>query len=114
MVLEDINSARPRYLHWTLFRDYHYAVFNEAGDLVTILVTEKGGKRSYWVTKPDFRKESIVYENQEMIGRLMMCRYITDEKDLTEFLEANQPSGEYALSLVDASGKRLYSISIWI
>lgn len=114
MVLEDINVARPRYLQWTLFRDYHYAVFNKAGEIVAILVTDKGALKSYWVTQPDFRKQKIVYENHEMVGRLMMCRYITDGRDLVEFLEANQPTGEYFLSIVDASGKRLHSISIWI
>lgn len=114
MVLEDINVARPRYLQWTLFRDYHYAVFDKSGNLAAILVTNKGELKSYWVTEFNPKTQNVVYENHELVARLMVCRYIRDEKDLEEMLTATCPSGEYFLSVVDASGNRLYSIPIWI
>jgi len=114
MVLEDINVARPRYLQWTLFRDYHYAVFNERGEMVAILVMTKGTLRSYWVSQLDTKTQNVVYENHEIHARMMACRYIRESEDLVAKLEAEQPPGQYFLSVVDASGKRLYSISIWI
>lgn len=114
MTMQDINSARPAYLSWTLFRDYHYAVFNKAGELVLILVTNKGELNSFWVAKPDTRKHSIVYENHEIKARIMMGQYSRECTDLLDILKQQQPSGEYSFSVVDASGKRLYSFNIWI
>lgn len=114
MVLADVNVARPAYMSWTLFRDYHYAVFDVEGRLVYILVMDKGTRSAYWSASVDPRTQSVVYENHEMQARIMASRYITRSMDLVGLLENHQPAGEYFLSVVDASGKRLYHFSIWV
>lgn len=114
MTVQDVNSARPRYLSWTLFRDYHYAVFNQANELVLILVTTKGELRSYWVPVYDSKVHSIVYENSELKARIMTGYYRRECTDLIDTLKQQQPSGQYDLAVVDTSGKRLYSFNIWI
>lgn len=114
MSVADINVARPVYLNWTLFRDYHYAVFNKTGDLIALLVTKKGELRSFWTSLYDKREHSIVYENHVEQARIMMGHYVRDCTDLLDYLKVANPEGEYAMSIVDASGKRLYSFAIWI
>lgn len=112
MSVADITPARPRYLQWTLFRDYHYAVFNTGGEMVFILVMDKGERRSYWTSTLDPKKQNVVYENHEMVAKMMAGYYTRRSDDLMKLLEPHVP-GEYFLSVVDASGKRLYDFSLW-
>lgn len=114
MVLADVNVARPAYMSWTLFRDYHYAVFNMKGEMVAVLVTNKGELKSFWINEFNKREHAIVYENHVEQARIMMGHYVRDCTDLLDYLKRDNPEGEYAMSIVDASGKRLYSFAIWI
>lgn len=114
MTVADVNVARPAYMNWTLFRDYHYAVFDKQGNMVYLLVMDKGTRSAYWSYDFDPTKQNIVYENHEMQARIMAGHYITQSKDLMMLLEQHHPAGEYFLSIVNASGHRLYHFSIWI
>lgn len=114
MAVADVNVARPAYMNWTLFRDYHYAVFNKAGEMVAILVTTKGDNSSYWINEFNKRDHSIVYENHVEKARIIVGQYMRDCTDLLDYLKKGHPEGEYYLSIVDASGNRLYSFTIWI
>lgn len=114
MVMEDINSARPRYLSWTLFRDYHYAVFDARGELALILVVNKGEHKGY-LTKTISSNQNVVYENHFSDAVKALGLYARNTTDLINSLKQyNYPTGEYQMCVVDASGNRLYTFSIWI
>ena len=113
MAVADVNVARPAYMSWTLFRDYHYAVFDDDGKMVYVLVMDKPSHSAFWTDHYDSRKQNVVYENHEFQARIMAGRYIVRSEDLVKLLEANHPPGKYNLSIVDASGKRLYNFSIY-
>lgn len=112
MAVKDTTSLRPTYLSYTLFRDYHYTVYDSDGKPVLYLVTNKGSKRSYFVKDPINGYQSIVYENNPEAARYMLSCYTRDSTDLLDTLRhyKNEP-GVYGMSVVDASGKRLYTFA---
>jgi hypothetical protein len=112
MALKDITPLRPWYLSSTLIRDYHYAVFNAEGERVLVLVTLAGEKSSFYVPEPIQYVHKVVYENRVEIARLCLARYTLECTDLFDTLRHyNNPPGKYGMSVLDASGKRLYTFS---
>lgn len=110
MAVKDITSLRPWYLSATLFRDYHYAVFNSAGEQVLVLVTYAGEKLSFYVPKPIQYVHKVVYEDHADKARIFLARYTLESEDLLVNLKRyNNPPGEYGMSVLDATGKRLYT-----
>lgn len=110
MAAKDITSLRPWYLSSTLFRDYHYAVFNSCGEQVLILVTRVGEKLSFYVDVPIEHVHKVVYENHVETARICLARYTRDCDDLFETLKRyNNPPGKYVMSVLDASDKPLYT-----
>lgn len=115
MAVKDITSLRPWYLSSTLFRDYHYAVFNSRGEQVLVLVTLAGEKRSFYVDKPIQHVHWVVYENQVETARICLARYTLECEDLFETLKRyNNPPGNYEMSVLDASDKPLYTFKFAI
>lgn len=113
MSLADINPSLPRYMQWTLFRDFHYTVFNDRDMPVLVLVTKKGELKSYWSERFNPKTENVVFENHELQARIMAGYYITECKDLKDLLREYFDEGEYKLAVVNASGKRLYNFSLY-
>lgn len=116
MAVKDIDSLRPAYMNWTLFRDYHYAVYNKDGERCLTLVTLVDSKRSFFV-KDEFidHGHRIVYVDDSEQARLNLGLYARDCNDLIETLRYEKfPEGQYGMSVVDASGKRLYTFELFI
>lgn len=112
MAVKDITSLRPAYLSWTLFRDHHYTVFDHTGEACLFLVCNKGQKRSYYIKPSDYdsTQHSIVYEDHADQARYWLGVYTRECTDLFDTLRFYQyPAGNYSMSVVDASGKRLYT-----
>lgn len=110
MAAKDITPLRPWYLSSTLFRDYHYAVFNSSGERVLVLVTLAGQKRSFYVDEPIEHVHKVVYENHVETARICLARYTLECEDLFETLKRyNNPPGKYEMNVLDASEKSLYT-----
>ena len=116
MAVKDIDPLRPAYLSWTLFRDYHYAVYDKDGNRCLTLVTLIDSKRAFFV-KDKFIHDGhrIVYVDDVEQARLNLGLYSRDCKDLISALRfEGHPEGQYGMSVVDASGKRLYTFDLFI
>lgn len=116
MAVKDIDSLRPAYLNWTLFRDYHYAVYDKDNVVCLLLVTLVGSNRSFYI-QPKFKDggHAIVYEDHVEQARLNLGLYTRDCSDLIDTLRYEGfPEGQYGMSVVDASGKRLYTFDLFI
>lgn len=110
MAAKDITALRPWYLSATMLRDYHYAVYNAAGDKVLVLVTRVGESSSFFVDMPIQYEHKVVYVNNINHTRISLGRYTRDCTDLINALSYYRyPPGQYGMSVCDATGKRLYT-----
>lgn len=110
MAAKDITSLRPWYLSATMLRDFHYTVYNKAGDVVLVLVTNKGENRAFFTHGPDEREHKVLYVNSVEKARICMAQYSRDYTDLVNALNYWRfPPGDYGLSVVNVAGERLYT-----
>ena len=116
MAVKDIDSLRPAYMSWTLFRDYHYTVFDKDGNACLMLVTNIDSKRAHYLQPKHITNlHRIVYVNSADQARLNLGLYTRDSNDLIESLRYEGfPEGQYGMSVVDASGNRLYTFDLFI
>ena len=116
MAVKDIDSLRPAYMNWTLFRDYHYAVFDKDDNVCLVLVTNIDSKRAHFVLPKHIAPfHRVVYVNREDHAKLNLGIYTRDCNDLIEQLRFEGfPEGQYGMSVVDASGKRLHTFDVYI
>lgn len=116
MAVKDIDSLRPAYMSWTLFRDHNYAVYDMKGNRCLTLVTLVDSKRSFWIkdTLID-HGHRIVYVDDVEQARLNLGLYTRDCKDLIDTLRhEGYRDSQYGVSVVDASGNRLYTFDLFI
>lgn len=116
MAVKDIDPLRPAYLSWTLYRDYHYAVYDKDGKACLVLVTNVDSNRAYYVQPKHVDPgRRIVYVDDVEQARLNLGLYTRDCNDLIESLRyEGNPEGQYGMSVVDASGNRLHTFDVYI
>lgn len=115
MSVADVNVARPMYMSWTLFRDYHFAVFNDVGEVVLLLCTFKDGLKSFFVSHFDEKVHRVVFVDSMLKATINLGDYSRDPKDLqAELTKQGNPPGKYRMELVNTSGDKIAGFDVWI